>query len=246
MRQVVLDTETTGLEVEQGHRIIEIGCIEISGRRITERVFHHYLNPEREIDAGAQQVHGISLDMLRDKPRFSQIVDELLAFISGAELLIHNADFDVGFLDRELELAGRSERVRDICTVTDTWQLARAMHPGQKNSLDALCRRYDVDNSGRDLHGALLDARLLAEVYLAMTGGQTDLALGSDEQADGGHVPEALRELMERASGRELVVVRADAAERERHARQLDAIREKAGRCLWDAVETPPESGARH
>ncbi|TCO83464.1 DNA polymerase-3 subunit epsilon [Plasticicumulans lactativorans] len=178
MRQIVLDTETTGLEAAQGHRIIEIGCVELDNRRPTGRTFHHYLNPEREIDAGAVEVHGITSAFLADKPRFADVVDELLDFIGGAELVIHNAAFDVGFLDCELVRAGdRYGRVSDHCTVLDTLVLARTRHPGARNSLDALCKRYGVDNTRREFHGALLDARILADVYLAMTGGQVAMSL---------------------------------------------------------------------
>ncbi|MBV8062735.1 MAG: DNA polymerase III subunit epsilon, partial [Nevskia sp.] len=165
-RQIILDTETTGLEVGEGHRIIEIGCVELLNRRITARNFHHYLNPDRAIDAGAEQVHGISNAQLADKPRFADIARELLEYLRGAELVIHNAAFDVGFIDRELELAGCAERLGQICGIVDTVSMARRMFPGQKANLDALCKRYGVDNSNRDLHGALLDARLLADVYL--------------------------------------------------------------------------------
>lgn len=189
MRQIVLDTETTGLEVERGHRIIEIGCVELVNRRPTGRHLHHYLNPDREIDAGAAAVHGITLAKLAGKPRFHEIADELLAFVDGAELVIHNASFDIGFLDYELQLLALRRggiepiRIRSRCGVLDTLALARELHPGQRCSLDALCKRYMVDNSKRDLHGALLDARILGEVYLAMTGGQNVLAL--DEVARG-------------------------------------------------------------
>ena len=180
MRQVVLDTETTGLEVGKGHRIIEIGCVELSERRPTGRTFHRYLNPQRLIDDGAQAVHGISNEFLADKPHFAEIVGELLQFIAGAELIIHNAEFDVGFLDAELALADAAlGRVAQHASVLDTLALAREKYPGQKNNLDALCRRLNVDNRGRDLHGALLDAQLLTEVYLAMTGGQGDLGFGA-------------------------------------------------------------------
>ncbi len=175
-RQIVLDTETTGLEPSKGHRIVEIGCIEIINRQITERYFHHYLNPERAIEAGAQMVHGITDDLLKDKPKFSEIIDELLAFIKDAEVIIHNAPFDVGFLNHELKLSKRKLGViTDYCRVTDTLAMAREMHPGQRNNLDALCKRYGVDNSNRDLHGGLLDAELLALTYLAMTSGQDSL-----------------------------------------------------------------------
>jgi len=185
MRQIVLDTETTGLEPEQGHRIIEIGCVELVNRRATGHNFHRYLNPERTIDPGAVEVHGLTADFLADKPRFGDIVDEFLEFVGDAELVIHNAEFDLGFLDHELRLQGHAmTQMRSRCRVLDTLALARQLHPGQRNSLDALCRRYEVDNSQRDLHGALLDAQILAEVYLAMTGGQGDLSLSAAEQDD--------------------------------------------------------------
>jgi DNA polymerase-3 subunit epsilon len=181
MRQVVLDTETTGLETSQGHRIIEIGCVELIDRRITDNHWHFYVNPEREIDAGAFAVHGISNDFLQDKPRFADVAQDFLEYIKGAELVIHNAAFDVGFLDHELtKLNEESSRINSICSVLDTLVMARQKHPGQKNNLDALCRRYFIDNSQRSLHGALLDARILADVYLAMTGGQTALSLDDD------------------------------------------------------------------
>lgn len=184
MRQVVLDTETTGLETAQGHRIIEIGGVELVNRRYTGRQLHKYINPEREIDDGAFEVHGISSEFLADKPKFAEIADEVIEFLSGAELIIHNAPFDVAFLDHELSrLPGRHGRISDICTVTDSLALARHKHPGQKNSLDALCRRYQVDNSARTLHGALLDAEILADVFLLMTGGQTALFAGEGEES---------------------------------------------------------------
>lgn len=180
MRQIVLDTETTGISVAAGHRIIEIGAVEIVNRRMTDKAFHRYINPEREIDAGATAVHGKRLEDLLDEPKFADVADEFLEFVAGGELVIHNADFDVGFLDAELVLAGCAEpRLAAHCRILDTLTMAREMHPGLRNSLDALCRRYDVDNSGRDLHGALLDASLLAQVYLAMTGGQASLGLTS-------------------------------------------------------------------
>ena len=182
MRQIVLDTETTGLEVSEGHRLIEIGCVELVSRRPTGRHFHRYLNPEREIDVGATEVHGFTLEKLQGEPRFADIVEEFLAFVEGAELIIHNAPFDLGFLNAELgrwcEAVSRKRLLMERqCTVVDTLALARSRHPGQRNSLDALCKRYGVDNSRRDLHGALLDAEILAEVYLAMTGGQSALEL---------------------------------------------------------------------
>lgn len=235
-RQIVLDTETTGLELSQGHRVIEIGCVEIVSRRVSASEFHHYLNPEREIDAGALAVHGISRQDLLEKPRFAEVAASLIEFLRGAELIIHNAEFDVGFLNAELAKAGLSERIETLCRVTDTWQLARKLHPGQKNSLDALCKRYNVDNSGRDLHGARLDARLLAEVYLAMTGGQATLLLERAEPAGPARGPGL--EQVEEAG--ELVVVRASEAELAAHRERLAAIAKKSGNNLvWQADLAP-------
>jgi DNA polymerase-3 subunit epsilon len=184
MRQIVLDTETTGLSPSQGHRVIEIGCLELVDRRLTGREFHCFLHPDRQIDEAAQRVHGISLDDLETAPRFAEIADEFIEFIADAELVIHNADFDVGFLEHELRLMGHVQpKVTEHATVLDTLSLARKMHPGQRNSLDALCKRYEIDASNRDVHGALIDSDLLARVYLAMTGGQTALSLDT-ENAD--------------------------------------------------------------
>jgi DNA polymerase-3 subunit epsilon len=232
MRQIVLDTETTGLELALNHRIIEIGCVELVSRRVSSNEFHHYLNPERDIDAGALEVHGISRDFLAEKPRFADVAAQLIEFLRGAEVIIHNAEFDVGFLDAELAKAGFTERIGKLCTVTDSWELARRLHPGQKNGLDALCKRYGVDNSGRDLHGARLDARLLADVYLAMTGGQAALTLERVE------VPAPARNTAAGAlpefSG-PLVVVRAGEQELALHRERLQAIAKKAGRLLWEA-----------
>src|ERR1700722_4907512 len=177
MRQVVLDTETTGLEVEQQHRVIEIGCVELINRRLTGRTYHQYLNPERDIDEGAQQVHGLSRERLAREPTVAPVHPEFLGFIRDAELIIHNAPFDVAFLNAELARNALAHKIGDLCRVLDSLALARQMHPGQRNNLDALCKRYSVDNSRRDYHGALLDARILAEVYLAMTGGQANLTL---------------------------------------------------------------------
>jgi DNA polymerase III subunit epsilon len=243
MRQIVLDTETTGLEAELGHRIIEIGCVELVNRRATGRTFHRYLNPEREIDDGALAVHGISRTDLDGQPRFAEVRDELLAFIAEAELVVHNAAFDVAFLDAELgRVAGELRRIGSTCQVLDTLALAREMHPGQRNSLDALCRRYGVDNSHRELHGALLDARLLADVYLAMTGGQGALALTEAEStlrvADGRGAPRALAR-----TGLTLEVPAASAEEARAHAGMLALIvKLSGGRCLWpaDDAATPP------
>ena len=230
MRQVILDTETTGLEPEQGHRIIEVGCIEVLNRRRTGRKFHRYLWPDREIDAGALQVHGLTEEFLRGQPRFADIAAELLEFIRDAELVIHNAPFDVAFLDAELRRLAEPTTVGAHCTVLDTLQLARRMHPGQRNGLDALCKRYSVDNSHRDLHGALLDADLLLEVYLAMTGGQGALTLG-----DAGERTEENTGVRraERPAGT-LVVRRADAAEVAAHEARLAALdKASGGRTIW-------------
>ena len=231
MRQVVLDTETTGLEAARGHRVIEIGCIELLNRRASGRHFHSYLNPEREVDEGARAVHGLGLAELRDKPRFAEVADELLRFISGAELIIHNASFDIGFLDAELARLGRDPPVLvgELCPVLDTLALAREMHPGQRNSLDALCKRYGIDNSHRELHGALLDARILADVYLAMTGGQSALALDEAPRRS------AAGQLAARAAiDLPLVVVAASAAERAAHEQMQELLhKESRGSCLW-------------
>ena len=179
-RQVVLDTETTGLEFTQGHRIIEIGCVELYGRRLTGNTFHTFVNPERSIDVGALEVHGITEEALLGEPKFSDIADDLLELIRNSELIIHNADFDIGFINNELSLIDTNvSHIEEICTIQDTLQLARHLHPGQRNSLDALCKRYDIDNSHRKLHGAMLDAEILVEVYLAMTGGQTELSFSN-------------------------------------------------------------------
>src|SRR5262245_48625341 len=194
MRQIIVDTETTGLEPEQGHRVIEIGCVEVINRRPTGRTFHRYLRPDREVDPGAIQVHGITNEFLRDQPRFEEVAEELLLFIADAELVIHNAPFDVAFLDAELKrLSGPTRRIGELCKVLDTLALARKQHPGQRNSLDALCKRYNVDNSNREFHGALLDARILLDVYLAMTGGQGALTLDDSATAAVNAVAEAAR-----------------------------------------------------
>jgi len=187
-RRVVLDTETTGMPVTDGHRVIEIGCVELIGRRLTGRHFHVYLQPDRESDEGAIGVHGITDQFLIGKPRFAEVADEFFEFVKGAQLIIHNAAFDVGFLNNEFALIGQNDRanISDHCTILDTLAMARERHPGQRNSLDALCKRYDVDNSGRELHGALLDSEILAEVYLAMTGGQTTLSLAGNNDGEGG------------------------------------------------------------
>ncbi len=231
MRQIVLDTETTGLEPSQGHRIIEIGCVELLNRRITDNRFHRYLQPDRDIDEGAVEVHGITAEFLRDKPRFGDVVDEFLAFLGDAELIIHNAPFDLAFLRHELSLLGRTPaRFENGNAVIDTLTMARNLHPGQKNSLDALCRRYDIDNSQRTLHGALLDAEILADVYLAMTGGQSNLLLERDGAAPGQVT--AVRRLP--AARPRLPVLRADEEESAAHRARLEAIERQTGSpSLW-------------
>ena len=237
MRQIVLDTETTGLETALGHRIIEIGCVELLNRRVTGRTFHRYLNPERDIDERALAVHGISRASLADQPLFAHIASELLDFIETAEIIAHNAAFDVGFLEYELARCGRPEKLAERCHVLDTLALARELHPGQRNNLDALCKRYNVDNSGRDVHGALLDARILADVYLAMTGGQAALALARERPDPAGH-PERPR----RAGG-PLKVLAASEQERQAHAQALRVIREASGGCcLWEDSPPPREA----
>lgn len=234
IRQIVLDTETTGLDPAQGHRLIEIGCIELVNRRLSGRRLHYYLQPDREIDAAAQAVHGISNEFLRDKPRFAEIVDEFLAFIEGAELIIHNASFDLNFINHELTWLNRGlPAIEQRCSVVDTLLMARALHPGQRNSLDALCKRYEIDNSQRTLHGALLDAQILSEVYLAMTGGQVTLLL--DEQrhpgADQANPSGVRRVSRERPA---LKVLLADEQECAAHQQRLAQIeRSSGGQCLW-------------
>jgi DNA polymerase-3 subunit epsilon len=238
MRQIVLDTETTGIDPSQGHRIIEIGCVELVDRKLTGRHYHQYINPEREVEAGAIEVHGITNDMLKDKPVFAQIADDFLDFVRGAELVIHNAPFDIGFLDAEFKYLARNDpEMSSICGVVDTLVMARQKHPGQRNSLDALCSRYYVDNSQRDLHGALLDAEILADVYLLMTGGQTALSLAGDDgsqQSEGGLAGEHRR--ISRVS-RRLRVLMATNDELELHQKQLDELNKKSGgNCVWQPL----------
>ncbi len=239
MRQIVLDTETTGLSAETGDRIIEIGCVELVNRRRTGRTFHRYLNPEREIDDGALAVHGISRTELDGQPRFAQIAEELLAFLEGAELVIHNAAFDIAFLEAELErLPGAPRTVASVCKILDTLALARELHPGQRNSLDALCKRYAIDNSARELHGALLDARILADVYLAMTGGQAALELS--EADSGQQVHEGARTRAPLRTVVALPVLGASAEELAAHEAMLALItRVSGGRCVWASLEPP-------
>ncbi len=241
MRQIVLDTETTGLELELNHRIIEIGGVELVNRRPTGRTFHRYVCPDREVDAGSLIVHGIQREFLDKQPRFVEIAEELIAFISGAELIIHNAPFDVSFLDMELtRVPGNARFVRDLCAVLDTLVLARRMHPGQRNSLDALCRRYSIDNSHRELHGALLDARILMDVYLAMTGGQGALTLGGAETA-GASASDGMARVARPSVP--LIVIFANAEEIEAHERSLAVIEQASGgRCLWKQDRTGSEA----
>ncbi|MBD3654423.1 DNA polymerase III subunit epsilon [Kangiella sp.] len=232
MRQIVLDTETTGLEPSDGHRIIEIGCVELVNRKFTGNHYHQYLQPDREIDEGAIEVHGITNEFLADKPRFIDVVDEFLEFIEGAELVIHNAPFDVGFLDHELSLLDSNKgKLSDYCTVLDTLVLARQMHPGQRNSLDALCKRYDIDNSHRDLHGALLDSEILADVYLRMTGGQTSLTLGRQNASNQQTTETTIRRI---SSNRQpLKVIKANEQEAEAHLKKLESL----NNAIWNQQE---------
>ncbi|MDO6462144.1 DNA polymerase III subunit epsilon [Granulosicoccaceae sp. 1_MG-2023] len=231
MRQIVLDTETTGLEHSDGHRIIEIGCVEVLDRQITGNNYHKYLQPDRVIDQGAVEVHGITNEFLADKPRFGDVVDEFLSYIEGAQLVIHNAAFDVGFLNAELRWAGIDKRIEDYCTVLDTLAMAREMYPGQRNTLDALCKRLDINNAHRTLHGALLDSEILADVYLLMSGGQTALVLDAAGGSDDGD-EEAVDEVVKPAS---LRVVRAQGEELEAHAAWLETLAKTgANGCLWD------------
>ena len=232
MRQIILDTETTGLEVKLGDRVIEIGCVELAGRKLTQRRFHCYLNPGRAIDAGAQAVHGLTSEFLQDKPKFAEIAAEFIEFLRDAELVIHNAAFDVGFINNELSLAGLPP-LNQICSgVIDTLRLAREMHPGRKHSLNALCSHFQVDNSGRTLHGALLDAELLAEVYLAMTRGQESLVMDLDAAPSEACAGAPLGQRTQ------LSVLRASAAELVEHERVLAEInKESRGNCLWTASD---------
>ena len=229
MRQIILDTETTGLDPNQGHRIIEVAAVEMVNRRLTGNHLHRYVQPDREIDAGAMQVHGITPEFLQDKPRFADVAQEFVEFIQGAELIIHNAPFDVGFLNMELRLLEMAPLASWCDGVTDTLAMAKALHPGQRNNLDALCKRYGVDNAARTLHGALLDCELLAAVYLALTRGQESLSIGLEARS-----PQAGR-----AAARERpkpILALASGEERAAHARLLEALaKESKGACLWGA-----------
>ena len=232
MRQIVLDTETTGLEVEQHHRVIEIGCVELLNRRLTGRTYHQYLNPERDIDQGAEQVHGLTRDRLAKEPTFGQVHAEFLEFIRDAELIIHNAPFDIAFLNAELTRMELAHRVHDLCRVLDTLALARQMHPGQRNSLDALCKRYSVDNSHRDYHGALLDARILAEVYLAMTGGQANLILSAESETARSRARQAGP--IRSSGGPRIIVVQPSDSEMAAHEHLLALLdKSSGGKTVW-------------
>ena len=231
-RQIILDTETTGLEPKEGHKIIEVGCVEMIDRQLTGNNFHQYLQPDREIDAGAIEVHGITNEFLADKPRFGDIAEDLVAYLDGAELIIHNAPFDIGFLNHELRLAGSHfKRMTEYCRVIDTLVMARDLFPGQRNSLDALCKRYEINNSHRTLHGALLDSEILGDVYLAMTGGQVSLLLGGKDENGAGSQQNGIRRVTLDTSG--LPVIYADAEELAAHAERLAAIEKAGGKCLW-------------
>ena len=231
MRQIVLDTETTGIDPKEGHRIIEIGCVEVVNRRLTGNHFHVYINPGRHIEQEAIEVHGITNEFLADKPTFSQVAQEFVSFIKAAQLVIHNAPFDVGFMDHEFGMEASTKGVitNQICDVLDTLTLARQMHPGQKNNLDALCKRYGIDNSHRTLHGALLDAEILADVYLLMTGGQTKLKLASSSGSDADST--AIRRIQRSAN--KLKVIKASADEITQHEARLDIVEKAGGKCLW-------------
>ncbi len=230
MRQIVLDTETTGLSPEQGHRIIEVGCLELINRKITGNNFHIYINPQRPVDAGAEAIHGLTTEFLSDKPIFSAVAKDFIEFIKGAELIIHNAPFDVGFINYEFKLLGKSfPPVREYCTIIDTLALARSKHPGMHNNLDALCKRYNVDNSNRDLHGALLDAQLLAQIYLLMTGGQRQLFENNENQSKQTR-QERVTELVKKGSP--LPIIAATKDELKEHAEFLQKM-QKRGACVW-------------
>lgn len=232
-RQIVLDTETTGLSPDHGHRLIEVGCLEIINRRITQNNFHCYVNPKRAIDEGAVKVHGITESFLKDKPVFADIAEQLFAFIDGAELIIHNAPFDLGFLNMEFKKISPSRApITQFCSVIDTLVMARLQHPGQQNTLDALCRRYGVDNKHRDLHGALLDAELLAQVYLLMTGGQTQLFAVQEAEKSASRV-ETIQQL--ERTHHTLPVITATPEELSAHEAFLEKLSKK-GKCVWREI----------
>lgn len=231
-RQIILDTETTGIRVEEGHRIIEIGCLEMIDRKLTGKHFHQYINPERDVEAGALAIHGISADFLKDKPTFLSIVDEFMSFISGAELIIHNAPFDLSFINHELSLTKLGfNTITNYCSVIDTLQIARRLHAGQRNNLDALCKRYHIDNTKRDLHGALLDANLLAQVYLAMTGGQGSFFETLNDISTTKVKPAEVVNLVAQQK-RNLIVIKADKEEVSAHEKYVQLL-QKQGKCVW-------------
>lgn len=243
MRQIVLDTETTGLDVDSGHRIIEIGCVELKDRRPTGNNFSRYINPDREIDAGAVAIHGITSTFLADKPLFHEIAQPLFDYLKDAELIIHNASFDLGFLNREFRRCGFDTTLQEVCKVTDTVSMARKMHPGQKANLDALCKRYFIDNTNRKFHGALLDAQLLAEVYLAMTGGQSRLLLDSASGSNTRRGSRTLALLQALAADKPPVVLHASEAEQTLHQERLKSLAKKSGKTLWpdELSDAPPQ-----
>ena len=237
MRQNVLDTEPTGLDAGQGHRIIEIGCVEVLDRKLTRRHYHQYINPERAIDEGALEVHGITPEFLADKPLFADVWEEFREFVTGAELVIHNAAFDLAFIDAEMKrVSPRLGKISDVCSVIDSLAIARKKHPGQKNNLDALCKRYSVDNSQRDLHGALLDAEILADVYLLMTGGQVSLGLGADSAEDRQQQSSSIKRLS--ANRKPLRVIHASLDELQNHEEKLDQIDDSSDGAVWRRSET--------
>ena len=239
IRQIFLDTETTGLETRDGHRIIEIGCVEMVDRKLTNNNYHQYIQPDRESDEEALAVHGITSEFLSDKPRFNEIAVDFLDYVKGAELIIHNAPFDIGFLNYELSLlaSGVADGIKDlstICEISDSLVKARELHPGQRNSLDALCKRYFISNDHRQLHGALLDSEILADVYLAMTGGQTALLLGEDGASGDSELGAISFSRLE--LGRQpLAVIKADAFELDSHQEYLQKIQKESGKNLWEA-----------
>lgn len=232
MRQIVLDTETTGIDPKEGHRIIEIGCVELVNRRLTGNHFHVYINPQRVVEDEAIAVHGITNEYLADKPKFDEVAEDFINFITGSQLIIHNAPFDVGFMDHEFTLSrcAKSVVTRNICDVLDTLVFAKKLHPGQKNNLDALCKRYGIDNSHRELHGALLDSEILADVYLLMSGGQTDLNLMTNINGGSGNETEIIR-LAPRKKA--LKVIKASADELVEHENRLDIVEKAGGQCIW-------------
>jgi len=233
MRQIVLDTETTGINISEGNRIIEIGCVELVNRKLTGNHYHQYINPERDSEQGALEVHGITTEFLTDKPLFTSVAKDFIDFVSGAELVIHNAPFDVGFLDNELKLDGNKYGlISDHCTVVDTLVMAKNMYPGQRNSLDALCKRLGIENFNRELHGALLDSEILAEVYLLMTGGQRGLELGAgSNDASGNETAESVRQVL---NAQALPVLKATDEEGNTHQEYLKFLDDKSdGQCLW-------------